>query len=78
MNALEDIAEARSALDAGHNREAARRLNRATLETLDPELLTEIRELAVKGRGGAGPLRRRLVWDHIIDETEVRGRRPQG
>ena len=78
MNALEDIAEAREALSAGHNHDAARVIRRAMLETLDPVLLDEIHELADKGKEGAGRLRKRLVWEDILNQIEIRQRKPQG
>lgn len=78
MNVAEEIAQARSALAEGHQTEASRLLHHAAFETLDPELLKQIHELALEGREKAGRIRKRMLWDHILTETELRGQRPQG
>lgn len=78
MNVAEDIKEARTALASGHQMEASRLLNHAVFETLDPELLKEIHELARQGHDQVGHLRQRVLWDHIVAMSELRGKRPQG
>jgi hypothetical protein len=74
--ALEEIAEARDALHAGHSH--ARIIKRAMLETLDPEVLEQLHQVAEEGMASAGRLRRRLVWDDILNQIEIRERQPKG
>lgn len=78
MNVAEDISKARTALAAGHQMEASRLLNHAVFETLDSELLKEIHELAFEGHEQVGHIRQRVLWDHILTMSELRGKRPQG
>ncbi len=78
MNVAEDIREARTALAEGHPLKASRLLNHAVFETLDPELLEEIHELARQGHDQVGHIRQRVLWDHILSTSELRGSKPQG
>ncbi len=78
MNVAEDIREAREALASGHPLKASRLLNHAVFETLDPEVLGEIHMLASQGHDQVGHIRQRVLWDHILAMSELRGGRPQG
>ena len=78
MNVAEDIREAREALASGHPVKASRLLNHAVFETLDPEVLGEIHMLASQGHDQVGQIRQRVLWDHILATSELRGGRPQG
>jgi hypothetical protein len=71
MDVAATIEEARRELEAGHDKQAARLLTDAAYATHDTALEEQIRQLAAKGREGAGMFSKGR-WDEIIRVADVR------
>jgi hypothetical protein len=66
------MAEARRALDEGHQHKASRILEQVVYETTDVGVLTQIRDMALKVRAAKGHELKFGDWHDILSEANVR------
>lgn len=72
MDVPAKIADARRAFDSGHDHKAGRILEQVVYETMDPDQLAQIRDIALDEQAKRGHELKYGAWHDILSEVNIR------